>query len=79
MTAQELVNQQGGGQISDQSELVNLVQSVMAENPDVVKKIQDGKVASANFLMGQVMKLSQGRAKPDTVRALILEACGVAV
>jgi len=51
----------------------------MAENPDVVKKIQDGKVASANFLMGQVMKLSQGRAKPDTVRALILEACGVAV
>ena len=79
MTAQELVNQQGGGQISDQSELVSLVQSVMAENPDVVKKIQDGKVASANFLMGKVMKLSQGRAKPDTVRALILEACGVAV
>ena len=75
-TVQGLVDSLGGTQISDQSELGDLVQAVLADNPDVVKKIQDGKVASANFLMGQVMKLSQGRAKPDTVRALILEACG---
>lgn len=76
-SVQDIVAKQGGDQISDQSELVKFVQLVMKENPDVVKKIQEGKGASANFLMGQVMKLSQGRAKPEAVRTLILEACGV--
>ncbi len=48
---------------------------VLSQNPDVVEKIQNGKVASANFLMGQVMKETKGRAKPDTVREMILNAC----
>ena len=66
-----------GGQIDDTSELEKIVEAVMAENPDVVEKIQNGKHNSANFLMGQVMKKSQGRAKPDAVRALILKRAGV--
>ena len=41
---------------------------------DVVAKIKAGKTNSANFLMGQVMKLTKGRAKPDTVLQLILDA-----
>ncbi len=65
----------GGGQISNQDDLMTVVAAVMADNPDVVAKIKNGKVASANFLMGQVMKQTQGRAKPDTVRDLILHAC----
>ena len=40
---------------------------------DVVQKIKEGKTKSANFLMGHVMKITQGRAQPDRVRALILE------
>ncbi|MEK9657554.1 MAG: Asp-tRNA(Asn)/Glu-tRNA(Gln) amidotransferase subunit GatB [bacterium] len=63
----------GGGQINDSSELESIVQEVMSENPDVVEKIKNGKHNSANFLMGQVMKKSQGRAKPDAVRELILK------
>ena len=66
-----------GGQINDSSALNTIVQEVMAENPDVVEKIKNGKHNSANFLMGQVMKKSQGRAKPDAVRALILKQAGV--
>ena len=66
-----------GGQINDSSELDTIVQSVMNENPDVVEKIKNGKHNSANFLMGQVMKKSQGRAKPDAVRALILKKAGI--
>ncbi|MEK9726965.1 MAG: Asp-tRNA(Asn)/Glu-tRNA(Gln) amidotransferase subunit GatB [Candidatus Margulisiibacteriota bacterium] len=65
----------GGAQISNESELLSIVNSVLAANPDVVAKIKNGKVASANFLMGQVMKETKGRAKPDTVRELILNAC----
>ena len=65
----------GGVQISNEDELQGMVDAVLADNPDVVEKIKNGKVASANFLMGQVMKASRGRANPDTVRELILAAC----
>ncbi len=65
----------GGKQISNQDELEKIVADVLDANPDVVQKIRNGKVGSANFLMGQVMKETKGRAKPDTVRALILSAC----
>ena len=50
-----------------------MVDAVLVENPDVVEKIKNGKVGSANFLMGQVMKQTKGRAKPDLVRQIILE------
>ena len=65
----------GGAQISNQDELQSVVDQVLAANPDVVEKIKNGKTGSANFLMGQVMKETKGRAKPDTVRELILNAC----
>lgn len=67
----------GGTQISNEDELQSVVDQVLAANPDVVEKIKNGKTGSANFLMGQVMKETKGRAKPDTVRELILNACEV--
>ena len=65
----------GGSQISNEGELQTIVDAVLKANPDVVEKIKNGKVGSANFLMGQVMKETKGRAKPDAVRELILNAC----
>ncbi len=70
---QALVQDKGVSQISDTGALQAAVDQVLAENPDVVEKIRNGKTASANFLMGQVMKLTQGRANPDLVRQLILD------
>ncbi len=69
----ELIDASGGGQISDSSELETVVKDVLSQNMDVVEKIKAGKTNSANFLMGQVMKQTKGRAKPDTVRDLILD------
>ena len=65
----------GWSQISNEGELQTIVDAVLKANPDVVEKIKNGKVGSANFLMGQVMKETKGRAKPDAVRELILNAC----
>tara|TARA_A100001015_G_C15029404_1_gene732305 strand:- start:2580 stop:3464 length:885 start_codon:yes stop_codon:yes gene_type:complete len=70
----DLLKEQGGEQISDSSELQNMVNEVLDENLDVVEKVKAGKTKSADFLMGQVMKKSRGRAKPDLVRALILSS-----
>ncbi|MAH80107.1 MAG: Asp-tRNA(Asn)/Glu-tRNA(Gln) amidotransferase GatCAB subunit B [Rickettsiales bacterium] len=72
-TAQAIVDGLGGGQISDESALEDVVINILKSNMDVVEKIKAGKTQSANFLMGQVMKETKGRAKPDTVRELILK------
>eukprot|EP01047_Picozoa_sp_COSAG01_P023607 COSAG01_NODE_1433_length_10317_cov_590.337366_10_plen_488_part_00 len=68
-----------GGQIDDSGELGKIVAAILAANPDVVEKIKNGKHNSANFLMGQVMKASKGRAKPDAVKAMIFEQLGISV
>lgn len=68
-----LVKEMGGGQISDESEIKAMVQAVMDENPDVVEKIRNGKGQAAGFLVGQVMKQSRGKAKPDLVNKLIMD------
>ena len=69
---QTLIEQKGGSQISDQDELSQIVAQILVDNPDVVEKIRNGKTQSANFLMGQVMKATKGRAKPDLVRDMII-------
>ena len=71
---QDLLKEQGGEQISDSSELQAMVDAVLDENLDVVEKVKAGKTKSADFLMGQVMKKSRGRAKPDLVRSMILSS-----
>ena len=74
-TVDAAISSMGGEQISNQDELQQVVDAVLKANPDVVEKIKNGKTGSANFLMGQVMKETKGRAKPDTVRDLILSSC----
>ncbi|MEK7298330.1 MAG: Asp-tRNA(Asn)/Glu-tRNA(Gln) amidotransferase subunit GatB [Candidatus Margulisiibacteriota bacterium] len=71
--AAELLDAGGGSQISDESELIAIIDKLLAENPDIVEKVKAGKAQSANFIMGQVMKATQGRAKPDLVRELVLK------
>ncbi len=68
-----LLEESGGGQIQDSSELQVVVDRILDENPDVIEKVKAGKTNSANFLMGQVMKETGGKAKPDLVRSLILD------
>ncbi len=68
----DLVTSEGGSQISDESELLTVVNQVLGDNGDVVEKIKKGKTQAAGFLMGQVMKVTQGKANPDIVRSLIL-------
>ncbi|MBT6121085.1 Asp-tRNA(Asn)/Glu-tRNA(Gln) amidotransferase GatCAB subunit B, partial [bacterium] len=73
-TAQSIVAASGATQISDEGALQTIVDDVLAANQAVVEKIKNGKTAAAGFLMGQVMKESKGRAKPDVVKAMILKS-----
>jgi aspartyl-tRNA(Asn)/glutamyl-tRNA(Gln) amidotransferase subunit B len=56
-------------QESDNSFIVDIVAKVISENPKVVEDIKAGNEKASGFLVGQVMKLSQGKANPGMASA----------
>ena len=68
-----LVAARGLGQVSDTGALERFVDQVLAENAKSVADYQAGKKAAAGFLVGQVMKLSKGKADPQGVGKLVAE------
>ncbi|MDO5740894.1 MAG: Asp-tRNA(Asn)/Glu-tRNA(Gln) amidotransferase subunit GatB [Ornithinimicrobium sp.] len=63
--------------VQDDGALQAAVDAVIAANPDVVEKIQGGKVQAAGALIGAVMKAMRGQADAAKARELILETLGV--
>jgi aspartyl-tRNA(Asn)/glutamyl-tRNA(Gln) amidotransferase subunit B len=66
-----VIERLGLGQVSDTSELDRFVDEVLAAQPRAVADYRAGKSGAVNFLAGQVMKLSRGKANPNLVRELI--------
>ena len=58
---------------TDTEKLAVLVDEVIKTNPKVVEEYKKGKTAVLGFLVGAVMKLSQGQADAQTVPALLQE------
>ena len=48
-----------------------MVDEVIAANPDKVAEIQGGNEKLVNFLTGQVMKASKGKANPKMVNEIL--------
>jgi aspartyl-tRNA(Asn)/glutamyl-tRNA(Gln) amidotransferase subunit B len=69
----DIVAREGIAQLSDTGELERIIADVIAENPKAVEDYRAGKMASAQFLVGQVMKRTKGRAKPDMVNPLLVK------
>lgn len=70
-SAKQIVEAMGGGQISDESAIADIVKKVMEANPDTVEKIKAGKTQVMGFLVGQVMKETKGKANPELVNQII--------
>ncbi len=66
-----IVETKGLKQIFDTSELDEAVAKVIEANPDAAEKIKDGNLKTVQFLMGQVMKETRGKANPQLVQELI--------
>ena len=60
--------------MSDVSELQAFVKQAIEANPKSVADYKAGKKAAAGFFVGQVMKLSKGKADPKIVGRLVAEA-----
>jgi aspartyl-tRNA(Asn)/glutamyl-tRNA(Gln) amidotransferase subunit B len=64
----------GLGQVSDSPRLASWVAEVIGQHAGPVAQYRAGKTQTLGFLVGQVMKLSGGRAEPKTVQGLVRQA-----
>ena len=69
-----VVEERGYTQISDTSAVQSSVLEALGSNPKAVVDYIAGKDSAAKFLVGQVMKLTRGQAKPDLVNQLVTDA-----
>ena len=68
-----IVDARGLGQVSDTGALQAMVEQAIAANPKSVEDFKAGKKAAAGFFVGQVMKLSKGKADPKIVGKMVAE------
>ncbi len=63
-TPEVIVEEKGLIQVSDTGAIEGIVDQVLAENQNVVEQFKSGNEKVKGFLVGQVMKLSKGKANP---------------
>ena len=59
--------------VHDTSAIEPFVDQVLNENAQSIEDFKNGKDKAFNFLVGQVMKLSKGKASPDVVKELLIK------
>jgi len=59
--------------LKDENQIEQFVNEVLKENPQSIADYKNGKDKALAFLVGQVMKLTKGKASPDIVNKLILK------
>lgn len=64
-------------QVSDEAEIAKIVEQVLAENAQAAEDVKNGEMKAIGFLVGQVMKLSKGKANPALAQQLIRKQLGI--
>jgi aspartyl-tRNA(Asn)/glutamyl-tRNA(Gln) amidotransferase subunit B len=68
--AEAIVKEKGLVQMSDEGELLQIVQEIVAANPGQVEQFKAGKTKVMGFFVGQLMKRTQGKANPALANEL---------
>jgi aspartyl-tRNA(Asn)/glutamyl-tRNA(Gln) amidotransferase subunit B len=66
-----IVREKGLVQISDEGALESVIDEVLLKNPDEVGRYRAGEEKLLGFLVGQIMKLTKGKANPQRVNELL--------
>ena len=66
-----LVEKHGFRQLGSVDELGALLDAVLAEHDDAVRNYRNGKTEAAGFLIGQVMRVSKGKANPKVLKEML--------
>ncbi|MBP3285220.1 MAG: Asp-tRNA(Asn)/Glu-tRNA(Gln) amidotransferase subunit GatB [Clostridia bacterium] len=69
----EIIEEKGLAQVSDEGAILEMVKKVLSENAESIEAYKKGKTNVVGFLVGKVMKESQGKANPKIINQLIVE------
>ena len=71
--AKQVVSEKGLVQLSDEGELVLIIDKVIQQNPKPVADFRAGKQNALGFLVGQIMRETKGKANPQLVNRMLKE------
>lgn len=72
-TADAIIESQGLKQVTDTGAIEGWVNEVIEKNPKQVEQYKGGQTKLLGFFVGQVMKLSQGKADPAVINELVAD------
>ena len=73
MSPAQVVKERGYTQVTDSDVIQSTVAQAVEENPKAVEDYLKGKETAAQFLVGQVMRITRGKANPTLVNKLVKE------
>ena len=68
-----IIEEKGLSQVTDEGEIEKIIKEVISKNPKPVEDYKKGKETALQFLVGQVMAATRGRANPESVQRLLKE------
>jgi aspartyl-tRNA(Asn)/glutamyl-tRNA(Gln) amidotransferase subunit B len=71
VSPEAVIESKGLKPIQDSGALEKMVEEVLAQNPEAVAKIKEGNKKPVDFLIGQVMRKTRGKADPAALTKLI--------
>ena len=69
----DIMTEQGIENITDDSEIRNIVKEIISNNPESVNDYKVGHDRAIKYLMGQVMKETKGKANPKMAMDILVE------
>lgn len=69
----DIVAERGLTQVTNEEEILGFIKKTLLDNQDKVAEYKSGKEALFGFFVGQVMKISGGRANPSLVNTILKE------
>ena len=68
---EKIVREKNLIQVTDQGAIETVIEEVLKENPEQVKRYRKGKTKLLGFFVGQVMKKTKGKANPQMVNTIL--------
>jgi aspartyl-tRNA(Asn)/glutamyl-tRNA(Gln) amidotransferase subunit B len=69
----QIIEEKGLVLITNEKEIEKIAHQVVSENQKAVSDFKRGKETALQFLIGQVMKKTKGKANPKLVREILLK------
>jgi aspartyl-tRNA(Asn)/glutamyl-tRNA(Gln) amidotransferase subunit B len=69
----KIIESQGLEQISDDGAIEAIISTIIQDNPSQVEAYLGGKEKLFGFFVGQVMKITEGKANPQSVNTILKE------